>query len=214
MAVLVDKLNRIAPWRFLLFFILVIGASGVASFRFDWSKGLLIGFDIAALTFLLTCLPLFRYDAADLRDAAEKNDANRPMLLAITFVLSLIIFAAVLFELNQRSQMALVEKGLIALTLGLVWTFGNMVYTLHYMHLFYMPDAQGREGCGLIFPATPTPLLSDFTYFSYTLGVALQTSDVVVADPNLRKIVTFHCVAGFFFNLGVFALTINILGGG
>jgi hypothetical protein len=27
-------------------------------------------------------------------------------------------------------------------------------------------------------------------------------------------VVTAHCVAGFFFNLGVLALTINVLGAG
>lgn len=212
MAALPGKLNRIAPWRFVMFFALFIIVSGVATQWDEWSKAVLFGFDIAAMTFLASCLPLLRYDHSKLSAVAEDNDANRGMLLAIVFVLSLIIFAAVLFELKQRAQMATTEKALIALTLGLVWTFGNMVYTLHYMHLFYMPDAVGKEQRGLEFPRTPHPVLSDFLYFSYTLGVAVQTSDVVITSPRLRKIVTFHCVAGFFFNLGVLALTINILG--
>ena len=36
--------------------------------------------------------------------------------------------------------------------------------------------------------------------------------DVAVTSPHIRKVVTMHCVAGFFFNRGVLALTINILG--
>lgn len=212
MAGLLDKLNRVSPWRFLLFFGLLVGVSAIGMERLGWSKALLVGFDTAAVAFLASCLPLYWFDEVRLRAAAAKNDANRVMLLAITFILSLIIFAAVLFELGQRTNMATSEKALIALTLGLVWTFGNMVYTLHYLHLYYMPGDNGKDQGGLEFPGTPNPVLSDFIYFAYTLGVAVQTSDVVVTSPRLRKIVTFHCVAGFFFNLGVLALTINILG--
>lgn len=212
MTALLDKLNRIAPWRFLLFFALLVSISIVAGWSHDWGRALMIGFDAAAIVFLLSCLPLLRFDHLKLRAVAEENDANRAMLLAITFALSLILFAAILFELSRRTYMALAEKGLIVLTLGLVWGFGNAVYTLHYLHLFYMPDGKGKDRGGLEFPRTPDPVLSDFIYFAYTLGVAVQTSDVVVTSRSLRKIVTIHSVIGFFFNLGVLALTINIVG--
>ena len=56
------------------------------------------------------------------------------------------------------------------------------------------------------------PLLADFVYFAFTLGVAVQTSDVAITSPHIRKVVTVHCVVGFFFNLGVLALTVNVLG--
>lgn len=212
MAALLVKLNRIAPWRFLLFFALLAFISIFVGRTHDWGKSVMVGFDIAAVIFLATCLPLYRCDDVKLRQVAEENDANRAMLLAITFALSLIVFAAILFELSRRTSLDMGEKGLIVVTLGLVWAFGNMVYTLHYLHLFYMPGEAGKDRGGLEFPGTPNPLLSDFTYFAFTLGVAVQTSDVVVTSRELRKIVTIHCVIGFFFNLGVLALTINIVG--
>lgn len=212
MTALLAKLNRIAPWRFLLFFALLAFISIFVSQTHDWGKSVMIGFDVAALIFLLTYLPLYRCDDVKLRQVAADNDANRAMLLAITFALSLIVFAAILFELSRRTSLAMGEKGLIVLTLGLAWAFGNMVYTLHYAHLFYMSDGRGKDRGGLEFPGTPNPLLSDFTYFAFTLGVAVQTSDVAVTSRVLRKIVTIHCVIAFFFNLGVLALTINILG--
>lgn len=212
MAGLVDKLNRIAPWRFLMFFAVLLIVGGASAGAVGWSKAAMVGFDCAALIFLGSCLPLFQFSSTHLREVAAENDANRPMLLAIVFVLSLIIFAAILFELGRRTYMPLGEKGLIVLTLGLVWVFGNAVYTLHYLHLFYMPDGKGRDRGGLEFPGTTDPVLSDFVYFAYTLGVAVQTSDVVITSRSLRKIVTIHSVVGFFFNLGVLALTINILG--
>ena len=75
-------------------------------------------------------------------------------------------------------------------------------------------DDGGKDAAGLKFPGTAEPRMSDFAYFSYTLGVAVQTSDVQVTSPHIRNVVTVHCVAGFFFNLGVLALTINVLGSG
>jgi uncharacterized membrane protein len=207
-----DKLNRVAPWRFMLFFVLLFVGCGLAVPAVGWSKGLLLGFDPAAIGFLISCLPSFGFDAKTMRRVAVNSDANRVILLIISFLLTIVILAAVIAELAQRDQLTTFDKALVAATLVLVWTFGNAVYTLHYAHLFYSPDDHGKDCAGLDFPGTKEPLMSDFVYFAFTLGVAVQTSDVQVTSPSIRKVVTAHCVAGFFFNLGVLALTINVLG--
>ena len=200
------------PGRFILFFaVLAAGWAGGITL-FGWSKGLLAGFDIAALVFLFAHWSVFRETAKSLRSAAARNDANRVTLLVITFLLSVVIMSAVIAELAQRAAMTPIDKGLVAASLVLVWTFANAVYTLHYAHLFYTADDGGEDRAGLEFPKTKEPLMSDFVYFAFTLGVAVQTSDVIVTSPHIRKVVTAHCVAGFFFNLGVLALTINVLG--
>jgi uncharacterized membrane protein len=54
--------------------------------------------------------------------------------------------------------------------------------------------------------------MADFAYFAFILGVAVQTADVDITSPHIRRIATIHCIAGFFFNLGVLALTINVIG--
>ena len=203
--------KRIAPWRFLLFFAVLVAASVVAIGALDWSQGLLVGFDAAALTFLVSCLSTFRYDAKQMRAGAAQNDANRAMLLVISFLLSVVILAAIIAELGQ-TRLEAWDKALVAASLILVWLFANAVYTLHYTHLFYTADDGGKDRAGLLFPKTKEPLMSDFVYFAYTLGVAVQTADVQVTSPHIRKVVTAHCVAGFFFNLGVLAMTINVLG--
>ncbi|MBO9528201.1 MAG: DUF1345 domain-containing protein, partial [Sphingobium yanoikuyae] len=40
-----------------------------------------------------------------------------------------------------------------------------------------------------------------------------QTSDVDIPSRRIRKVVTFHCLIAFVFNLGILAFTINVLGG-
>ena len=206
--------NKISPWRFTLFFaVLAIGwTAGILVT--SWSTGLLAGFDIAALVFMASCANTLAYDSKRLRAVAAQNDANQIVLLVLSFLISVVILAAVVAELANREALTAWIKALIAVSLILVWSFGNAVYTLQYCHLFYTADDGGKDAAGLKFPGTAEPRMSDFAYFSYTLGVAVQTSDVQVTSPHIRNVVTVHCVAGFFFNLGVLALTINVLGSG
>ena len=212
MATLTQVGKQIAPWRFLMFFALLVVGVAIAVGPMDWSKGILAGFDAAALAFLASCIPTFGYDAKTMRKVAAQNDANRLVMLVLSFLMTIVILSAVLAELDQKQALGPWDKGLVAASLVLVWMFANAVYTLHYTHLFYTADDGGKDQAGLKFPGTKEPLMSDFVYFAYTLGVAVQTADVEVTSPHIRKVVTAHCVAGFFFNLGVLALTINVLG--
>jgi len=214
MAKAANKLNRVAPWRFLLFFGLLAAGWSIASLLLGLVPGLLTGFNIAATVFLLTCIPTLRNEPGQMRELAARSDANRVVLLVVSALLTLVIFAAIVAELGLRAELTLTDKLLIVSSLILVWIFGNAVYAFHYAHIFYTRGERGRDRGGLLFPGTDEPVMSDFAYFAFTLGVAVQTSDVQVTSPHLRKLVTVHCVIGFFFNLGVLALTINVLGAG
>ena len=214
MAKLTTILNRIAPWRFLLFLAVLIGVGAAASFFRDASQALLIGFDAAAILFLLSYASSFNRESTEMRRLAAESDAGRTILLVVTFVLSAVVLVAIIAELGLRGTLSLTEKLLIVVSLLLAWTFGNAVYTLHYAHLYYLPNVAGKDRGGLEFPGTPEPLMSDFVYFAFTLGVAVQTSDVQVTSRRMRKIVILHSVIGFFFNLGVLALAISLLGNG
>jgi uncharacterized membrane protein len=208
-------LERIAPRRFLLFFALLLSGLVVALIlRHHPTEVLLVTFDVAAVAFLVSCIPTLEHAPADMRSVAERSDANRVVLLVITAVVTVVIFAALVGELGLRGKLELPDKLLIVLTLVLAWTFGNTVYTLHYAHLFYRRNATGSDHAGLEFPGTTEPVMSDFAYFAFTLGVAVQTSDVQVTSRHIRKVVIAHVVIGFFFNLGALALAINLLAAG
>ena len=210
---MVDRLGKgAAPWRFVLFFALLALGWAVGVTALGWSKGMMVGVDVAAIAFIGSCLTTFGYDGARMRLVAARNDANQVVLLVLSFLITVVILAAMVGELSGNAQLPLGVKLLVAGSLVLVWVFANAVYALHYCHLFYTADDGGKDCAGLKFPGTKEPLMADFVYFAFTLGVAVQTSDVSVTSPHIRKVVTAHSVAGFFFNLGVLALTINILG--
>ena len=210
--------NRVAPAKFVAFMALLVVAAPAAAWtmhhfaqdplRAAAAKGLMLGFDVAALAFLLACLPLLRIDdQGTLREHAQANDANRPMLLVITAIVSVAILAAVAAETMGGESLGIKTKGLIVGTLLMAWLFANTVYALHYAHMVSI-----RKG-GIDFPGKAPPGYADFVYFSFTLGMTFQTSDVNVSDKAIRNVVTFHCLAAFIFNLGILAFTINVLGG-
>ena len=204
--------RRIAPPRFIIFVLLTILASLFAMSRFGWAQGVMTGFDIAALVFLVSIAPLFNDVADEMRDAAKRNDANRGGLLIITGIVMGVILAAVSSELMQKGSTKSWEIALIIGTLCLAWLFSNIIYALHYAHLFYT-DLDGADRRGIEFPATEYPDYWDFFYFSTCLGMTFQVSDMNITSGRVRRVATFHCLAAFVFNLGILAFTINVLGG-
>lgn len=205
--------NRIAPPHFIAFVIMMlIGVAIAWRLLPDFNLALMAGFNIAALVFLVLIIRLPRAKASDtIRAHARDNDANRPVLLAITGLVMLVLLIAIAAEAVGRDPQPL-TKILIIVTLAIAWLFSNSIYALHYAHLAY---GEGNGGCrGLRFAGTEEPLYDDFFYFAFTIGMTFQTSDVEITDRQIRRIVTLHSIAAFVFNLGVLAFTINVLGGG
>ena len=205
--------NMVAPWRFVLFV-----AAGLASVypAIHWlgscTLGIIAAFDIAAIIFLLACANLLSVsEGAVIESHARGNDANRTFLLVITFVVIAVLLISVAAETMGKHPEPL-TKALIIVTLIVAWLFSNSVYALHYAHMAYV---QPPAGCaGFRFPGTAEPVYWDFVYFDFTCGMAFATSDVEVTDQKVRKVVAFHCLAAFAFNIGVLAFTVNLLASG
>lgn len=204
--------NRIAPPHFLLFLALLAVGYFAGLALWPRPQAVMVAFDVAALIFLLSCIPLFRREASQMRQRARDNDANRVMLLFLSVILSMVILVTVAGELIGPHRPAPIEKLMIIATLALAWTFANMVYALHYAHLFYTSDDGGKDQAGLIFPGdSKEPDYGDFVYFSFTIGVALQTSDVAITSPTIRRVAIGQSIAAFVYNLVVLALAVSVL---
>jgi len=199
------------PWRYGLFLLAVLSVVPLAMI-FGLDLGVMIGFDLAALLFMLSLIPLFSHGAEEMRAHARGNDANRTLILVITGIVMLVILVVVASELRYGKGPSSAMLGLIVATLVLAWFFSNAVYTLHYAYLYYLGAEGGGDKGGLSFPEREEPDYWDFAYFAFTLGMTFQTSDVDIVDPAIRRVGLFHCLAAFLFNLGIIAFTINILG--
>jgi uncharacterized membrane protein len=88
-----------------------------------------------------------------------------------------------------------------------------VLFCFHYAHLYYR-SPQGRLPLRFpdedLEPGRLEPNYWDFLYFSFTIAVAVQTSDVTVMSRSMRKLVLGQSVLAFFFNLAILGLSINI----
>ncbi|GAA4030669.1 DUF1345 domain-containing protein [Sphingomonas rosea] len=205
--------TNLVPPRFLAFLAVLAGGCALLVPKLGLERGTLAGFDIAALVFLASTISLFDDSADEMRQAAARNDGNRLLLLLVSVVLGLVIGAATVSMLVAKDELTMPDKLLVTGSLVLVWFFANAVFALHYAHLYYLSGKDGDCG-GLEFPGKEPPDFSDFVHFAFTVGVAVQTADIQISARRIRRIVTVQAITGFFFNLFVLALTVNVLAGG
>ena len=89
----------------------------------------------------------------------------------------------------------------------------NLVPCCYVVHIslcayFYRSSAARRALC---FPDKEENLdYWDFLYFSFTIAVAAQTSDVTVMSHSMRKTVLAQSILSFLFNVTIIGLSINI----
>lgn len=210
--------KRFAPPAFVVFVAVLAAMIPALHFGAEWSwaNALVLGFDGAVLAFLAALWPLSRDRcAADMRRHAEANDANRLTVLTITALVTGVLLVSLIAELPAARDGKSLAKGLLIATLGLSWLFTNVVFTLHYAHLHYIPDKTGRTiRGGFDFPGTAEPDYWDFLYFSLTAGMSFAASDVNVTSQAVRKVLVWQCLLSFTFNIGALAFCINVLAGG
>jgi uncharacterized membrane protein len=83
-----------------------------------------------------------------------------------------------------------------------------MLFGLTYAAEYYRRDPDS----GLGFPGAEAgcePDHTDFLYFSFTIAVTAQTSDVAVTTREMRRPVLFQSVVSFVFNTTILAFSIN-----
>ena len=166
----------LAPWPFLIFGLIAMVCGAVACPLIGVERGTMVAFDAAAVAFLVACAPLFRHRPNEMRQSAQRNDANRGVLLLIAALVTVVILVAVGSELAHKGRPQALDVVLVIGTLCLSWLFSTLVYTLHYAHLFYTRSSQGQDLGGLCFPGTAEPDYWDFAYFSSCLAMTFQTS--------------------------------------
>lgn len=204
---------KMAPRRFLLFVGILIVGTAAAIWLWQPVKGIMAGFDLAAVVFLGSCLPLLNDTSSQMRRHSKENDANRAVLLGLSVTVTIVVLIAVGAVISQSKGLRLGDTVMIVPTLILAWLFGNVIYALHYAHMYYQASKDsGGDAAGIAFPETKEPDYWDFVYFAFTLGMTFQTSDCEITAQAIRRVTVGHCLAAFVFNLGVLAFTINALG--
>jgi uncharacterized membrane protein len=176
----------------------------------------LIAWNAAVWSYLIAMMRVIRKaDHNKVRAIADKEDEKAPLVLVTLIVASVFSLSAIFFELGEIGEAkGLVRTGHYVLTVATLfgsWLLVGFLFCFRYAHLYYLsaPDALPFK-----FPDDERePDYWDFLYFSFTIAVAVQTSDIAVMTRGMRKLVLAHEVLNFFFNLAILGLSINIAAG-
>ncbi|SRR5258706_4331801 len=174
----------------------------------------LAGWNVAIWSYvLLVAWLMMRASTARVRAIAEREDPGAAFVLALMSFTAMASLGAIVFELAAVRDLALGDRlGRYALTGSTLfgsWLMVNTLFTFHYARMYYRAPPHCRP---LRFPDDPAtaPDYWDFLYFSFTIAVAAQTSDVSVMTRAMRKLVLAQSVLSFLFNVAILGMSINV----
>jgi uncharacterized membrane protein len=135
-------------------------------------------------------------DADNLRRHAEADDEGSALILTLAIAAVVVAMTAIFMVLNRQSN-GLGQEIFALASAPLGWTLMQVLLAYRYAHLYYAP----HPDAGLTFPdPSKPPNAVDFLYFSFTIGMTAQVSDVQVTNTTMRKLVLLHGIGSFFFN--------------
>jgi uncharacterized membrane protein len=87
-----------------------------------------------------------------------------------------------------------------------------MASAFHYAHQEGEAGAgKRRDRKGLQFPETEEPVMWDFIYYSFVVGMTAQVSDVQILTTDMRRATMIHGIVSFLFNTVLLALAVNVV---
>ncbi len=158
---------------------------------------------------------MMRASHVRVRAIAEQEDKSAIVILTIMSIAAVVSIAAIILELATLKGLPLSYRmahyAFTGATVIGSWLLVAILFTFHYARIFYRSPLAHRA---LSFPDKKEELdYWDFLYFSFTIAVAAQTSDVSIMSSAMRKTVLAQAVLSFLFNVAILGLSINIAAG-
>jgi len=195
---------------------LVGSVIGIGAPSLGWAIHLVSGWDAAGITLLvLAWWRIFHETPIETRRHAAADDPGRTLVWLLVLLASTVSLFAAGFVMRRAHGIApngtafCLLLGLSLTAVATAWALTHTAYALRYAHLYYRDDDDG-EG-GLEFPGKIDPDGFDFAYFSFTLGMCFQVSDVCITSRNIRRAVLSHALLSFLYNTVVLALAMNLV---
>lgn len=207
-----SKLIHSRP-RLIITFLLGFLAFLLLPENWGWMTRALSGWNVAAWSYLILMAWLMLSDSHEsVRKLAQQEDESAVAVLAIISFCATVSLIAIVFELSGMKELSpdsrFFKYLLTAATVFGSWCLLATVFTFHYVLLFYGAPAHQRP---LRFPDDEAlPNYWDFLYFSFTIAVAVQTSDVAIMSRQMRKTVLGQSILSFLFNLAILGFSINM----
>jgi uncharacterized membrane protein len=189
----------------------------------SWRLRFITAWDFgASIALFALYIGLRKSPPAAMKRNALRQDTGKWAVLAITLVAAtagLVVIAAEMpLVKNATGIEQFARVVFVIFTIVLSWAFIHTVFALHYARDYYVDadlsaPAHVVGSQRLIFPGGQRPTYGDFLYFSFTIGMTFQVSDVQIADAGIRRVALLHGGSAFFFSTGILALMINLVAG-
>ena len=209
----------IDPKRRLMIASLIAIAVYVLTFRLETGLRISLAYDLAVASFLaLHAYRINRITAQDIQDYYHDREPSNRYVVMTAVVFSSLSMAGVAFMSDMSRYWTPFHKKLHTasslLAIVLSWVLLHVFYAFYYAHRYYDVD-EGDPALplrrGLSFPNDEPPDYWDFLYYSFTIAMCYQTSDVTVCSRSMRRITLFHAVISFLYVTAILGLVINIL---
>jgi uncharacterized membrane protein len=208
-----------ARHRMVISFVVAIAVWFALRGRVQSSTQCIVTWDVFAVSVLgLAWLTIVTTPPEKLRVRAQKQDLSHILIFVFVVIAAFAGLFAVGFLYINKTVVVERSHFFIHLLMSLVavicsWMLVHTVFGLRYAHTYY-GDPDGPAGPkshagGLQFPGDREPDYMDFAYFSFTIGMTFQVSDVVITSRDFRKLVLVHGMLSFGFNTVILALTLN-----
>lgn len=208
-----DKKTVTAQWKLLVALSLGIVAGMFAWLFSNWQIGLLGGWDVAALTYLIwTWASVGGMDGVTTEAHALREDPSRPTADAVILfaVVGSLAAVAIMLAHSSDTQGAAMVLGLCFSILSIVvsWITLHTLFMLHYAEQYYLTPIGGVD-----FGDTKKPTYRDFAYLAFTIGMTFQVSDTQLSAKNLRRVALKHALFSYVFGTVIVAATVNLIAG-
>ncbi len=156
----------------------------------------------------------FAVPATNISKKCAEEDLNTWLLFVLVVITCLAALIGVSSLIHNTAHWEIPGwTGILLLiaTVVLAWFVVHLAFTFRYAHVYYAGENSRfkQHAEGLDFPGESKPDYFDFAYFSFTIGMTFQVSDVVIKSKALRRLSLFHALLSFVFNTVIIALTIN-----
>lgn len=180
---------------------------------------LILSFDLAAFTYLGLFVTLMNVvtpeQAAGLASEFGPRSARMLVFVILLSMVSIVSVGALQQTAHDPEWLKFPHLTGSLAAICLAWLIVHIQFGLHYMHIFYddtTPDDAMPYDEGMAYPERKLPDYWDFMYYSFTIAMCYQTSDVTITGPYVRRVTLLHAIFSFFYVVAIVGLVVNIVG--
>jgi uncharacterized membrane protein len=198
-----------------------------------WDSALLAGWDAGVATWMiLTISAITRADAKRTWEHSQALEPETMYVFAIVIVTAAVGMLGAVGLATREAGRSILEQNLHfaagTIAVVLAWLFVHTEFGLYYARLYYdeatpdiiTPDTAPATNApttlvpyrkGLEFPDGELVDYWAFMYYSFTIAMCYQTSDVTVTGSLMRRMTLLHAIISFAFVLVILGYTVNAI---